>query len=56
MNFTAKELNAVVDAVETAYYHLSRDGKHTSPWNWETMMAKLEKAYKSIQRKRKAVR
>ena len=55
MDFTNRELNTIVEAVDTAFYHLSRDGKHTSPFNWEIMMKKLEKAYNAIQRKRKEV-
>ena len=50
MRFTDKELSAVAEAVETAYYWLSRDGKHTSPAYWTVMMSKLEKAHKAVGR------
>ena len=48
MRLTDKELSSVADAVETAYYWLSRDGKCTSPANWTVMMSKLEKAHKAV--------
>ena len=48
MRLTDKELSAVAEAVETAYYCLSRDGKCTSPANWIVMMSKLEKAHKAV--------
>ena len=50
MRFTDKELSAVAEAVETAYYGLSRDGKHTSPADCIVMMSKLEKAHKAVVR------
>lgn len=42
---TPTEQGVVADAVEDAWYWLSRDGKYTSEDNWRKMMAKLEKAH-----------